>query len=264
MLKPPPLLFWICLVTVLSVGCKKQKAEYKEGQLSAKPTRKEKQTKQTTPKEQILDPKVLVGTYEYNSGPFKTQYVFAEEGRVTNYRNGEKTWEGFWASKGKQVMITKTSGSALVFGLEEGKSLTHLANVKDGKRVDLEELYQATYQKVEDQPAEPQPVTPKESKTVADRKAWAGNYKSTSKDDDILMGLNETGVVRFSSESGTNPDKGIWTVRNETIVVMTGIRKMVFQKLPDETLSQIATITANAQIMPVKEGEKRLQFRKSD
>ena len=264
MLKHLSCLSLICFTVVLSVGCKKQKTEYKEGKPPSKPTKKEQASKQIVPKEQILDPKILVGTYEYNSGPFKTQYVFAEEGRVTNYRNGEKSWEGFWASKGKQVMITKTSGSALVFGLEVGKSLTHLASVKDGKRVDLEELYQATHQKVEAEPAELQPVPPKESKTVADRKAWVGNYKSTSKDDDILMVLNEAGIVSFSSKSKTTPDKGIWAVRNETIVVMTGTRKIVFQKLADGTLSQIASISENAKILPVEEGEKRLQFRKND
>ena len=250
----------VLFIATLTVGCKKKEKEPAAPITPTAPKISPAPDSTKTGEQQPSKPRSITGMYEYTSGLFKTAYQFSEEGGVTNLRNGKKTWEGFWSINNDRVMVTKPTGSGLIFKIIESDSIVHIANVKNGQLVELDNLSQANYTKMDPSAVTPPPAQPTElEKDNNDKSEWIGSYASTQPSHKKIVQLADQGIAVVSSENPVMNEKGIWTSEGGKIVVMTKSQKMVFDFTEKQSLVQIATINELGKLILLGE-EKQVEF----
>ena len=165
------ILCYICFLLMLSCGKKKvanPQTKPKVGPKKTQTVRVNRTQKPRGKKEkgaESISPDKFVGMYEYATGSFAIRYVFTRGRVVINHRNGKKAWVGVWASKGNQIRVTKPTGASLIFEARDDVSITHIANISDQKRTELNGLMQVRYVKTTNNPTPPKPRDEKGGRT---------------------------------------------------------------------------------------------------
>ena len=79
----------------------------------------------------------VVGEYEYmNTVGDIHKAVFLDDGIVEEFENGRKLVESKWAIVNGEMQVDVGSKEMPVLRINIDKSITSIANIKDGKRVD--------------------------------------------------------------------------------------------------------------------------------
>jgi|TARA_B100001971_G_scaffold210412_1_gene235864 hypothetical protein len=79
----------------------------------------------------------VVGEYEYmNTVGDIHKAVFLDDGIVEEFENGRKLVESKWAIVNGEIQVDVGSKEMPVLRINIDKSITSIANIKDGKRVD--------------------------------------------------------------------------------------------------------------------------------
>jgi len=254
------ILCFLCFLLMISCGKKEETSPQKkpkDGQKRTQTSKVKPTVKQEVKKEKVtesISPEKLEGMYEYAAGSFVTRYVFTRGGVVSNHRNDKKAWVGIWATKEKQIMVTKPTGASLIFEARDDVSITHIANISDQKRTELAELMQVRYVKTTNNPAPPMPRAEKEKEQGL---KFIGKYECVAEDGKIILLLNPKGAAKIE-EQGKVIDQGIWTLKDSTLIVVTEKKRIVLRPMDDGNLTQIATFNEKGEISPDRKVFKRI------
>ena len=92
----------------------------------------------------------VVGTYEAKDRGDTYGVVFLDNGVIETYNNGQRDSEELkWNIVSKEVNVKYTDNDVGVFRINPDRSLTAIAQVKEGKRKDISRKLQLTYIKIE-------------------------------------------------------------------------------------------------------------------
>ena len=95
-----------------------------------------------------LEEKDIVGTYEMKSGANTFRLVFQDNFKSEHYVNRQKPSIGNWSIVGNEIHIVHQIVNAAVYRINPDNSITHIADIRDGKRTDRAEGTQPTYKKI--------------------------------------------------------------------------------------------------------------------
>jgi len=144
------------IIGLLVVGC----GEVENGAYKHRP--KQADTNESTPttntnevsgttekpdKELTLREKAI-GTYELKYDEYTFRGVFLENGVSEWYDRGKKVSEFKWSIVDGEIHNTGASGSIVILRINPDKSITYIADIRDGKREDLSKKRQDTYIKI--------------------------------------------------------------------------------------------------------------------
>ena len=111
-------------------------------------TNKVNETTAKPVKELTLREKV-VGTYEGKEGGVTLKIVLLETGIVEKYINGKKhEEEGKWKIVERQIHIIDGQGKIDVVRINKDNSITNIASIRNGKRIDVPKEEQLTVKKI--------------------------------------------------------------------------------------------------------------------
>ena len=92
----------------------------------------------------------VVGTYEAKDRGDTYGVIFLNTGVIETYNNGQKdSKELKWNIVNKEVNVEYTDEDVGVFRINTDRSLTAIAQVKNGKRTDISRKVQLTYTRTE-------------------------------------------------------------------------------------------------------------------
>ena len=92
----------------------------------------------------------VVGKYEAKDRGDTYGVVFLDNGVIETYNNGQRdSKELKWNIVSKEVNVKYKDDDVGVFRINPDRSLTAIAQVKDGKRTDISRKVQLTYKKIE-------------------------------------------------------------------------------------------------------------------
>ena len=91
----------------------------------------------------------VVGEYEYTYKNGDTiKWVLLGNGVSEHYVNGKKVLDGKWSIVNKEIHIIIDSRYIQVYRVNNNKSITWIAEIKDAKRNDTLNIYQYTYKNI--------------------------------------------------------------------------------------------------------------------
>ena len=103
----------------------------------------EKPVKELTPEQKGL------GTYELKIDGITLRFVILETGIVEKYINGKKhEEEGKWKIVEGQIHIIDGQGKIDVLRINKDNSITNIASIRNGKRIDVPKEEQLTVKKI--------------------------------------------------------------------------------------------------------------------
>ena len=90
----------------------------------------------------------VIGTYELKRGERNVRLALLEDGVAQYHFNGEKQEEELkWSVIGKEAYIEYENNNIEVLRINPDSTLTHIAYIDNGKRLETSEEEQSTYQK---------------------------------------------------------------------------------------------------------------------
>ena len=90
----------------------------------------------------------VIGTYELKRGERNVRLALLEDGVAQYHFNGEKQEEELkWSVIGKEAYIEYENNNIEVLRINPDGTLTHIAYIDNGKRLETSEEEQSTYQK---------------------------------------------------------------------------------------------------------------------
>ena len=137
----------LTLITIMFVGgCGKDKeaktkTKVTEDNNATKPV-KELTAEQKQPKT-LRDS--VVGEYKHKFDTVNVKYVFLENGTVEDYMDGKKA-EAKWSIVDEEIQV-KLQGIWLVYRINEDKSITLIASIRNGRRYSQPKELQTTLKK---------------------------------------------------------------------------------------------------------------------
>ena len=91
----------------------------------------------------------VIGTYELKRGERNVRLALLEDGVAQYHFNGEKQEEELkWSVIGKEAYIEYENNNIEVLRINPDSTLTHIAYIDNGKRLETSEEEQSTYQKI--------------------------------------------------------------------------------------------------------------------
>ena len=90
----------------------------------------------------------VVGEYEGKGDGNTFKYVYLENGVYEHYNNGKKDAETTWSIVDGETHVKSSSGFIYVHRINTDKSITYIAKIVDGKRIDASKHHQSTYKKI--------------------------------------------------------------------------------------------------------------------
>ena len=88
----------------------------------------------------------VVGEYEIKLiSDGATKRVFLKNGIVENYEAGKKRRDYKWKIVNKGLHVKGNFGTVFIYRINKDKSITYIAYISDGKRIDLPKIAQEQY-----------------------------------------------------------------------------------------------------------------------
>ena len=94
------------------------------------------------------DAEKVAGTYESRRPNDIWRIILLENGALETYLNGEKHGEYLWKIAGEEIHVEAKGSRGRIYKINSDGSLTSIAYLDEGKRIDRPEDKQAIYKRI--------------------------------------------------------------------------------------------------------------------